>query len=428
MRSGPRWIRRHAQRLGIALVAATLVVAVGAAVVGAFRLRDARDLERRIVRDQELQTAVLELQVADRSGSPSRRRSAQARTAVAFADIERHDAAGARRLRPSYLAVARAAQPTSGETRRLTAAIEAELAGASNEMAVVNPSARGALIAAALATALLIATLAWQFELARRAGRIDRDLAARAEELASLRSSLVGVVSHELRTPLTSIIGYLELLDDDGALRAEQTTYLATARRSAERLASLVDELLTLTEAGRTLLGLETERVDPGTLVRETVTAAQPVADARSIELRSEVRGHGAIVGDPKRLAQMLDNLVSNALKFTPDGGRVTVTSAHDGREAVFEVADTGVGISAADRSQLFDPFFRSREATAQAIPGTGLGLTITKAIVDAHRASIEVESAAGRGTTFRVRIPAAPEPAADEAATPEPGSAATSL
>jgi signal transduction histidine kinase len=102
----------------------------------------------------------------------------------------------------------------------------------------------------------------------------------------------------------------------------------------------------------------------------------------------------------------MLDNLISNAIKFTPSGGRVTVRAGRRGSNAVFEVVDTGDGISEPDRDRLFEPFFRSREANARAVPGTGLGLTIAKAIVDAHDGTIEVESVPGGGATFRIRLP----------------------
>jgi two-component system, OmpR family, phosphate regulon sensor histidine kinase PhoR len=106
------------------------------------------------------------------------------------------------------------------------------------------------------------------------------------------------------------------------------------------------------------------------------------------------------------RLAQMLDNLVSNAIKFTPAGGRVTVTTSSRDDHCVFEVTDTGPGIDPSEQSQLYDPFFRTRAAVTQSIKGTGLGLTITKAIVDAHHGSIEVASSPGSGTTFHVELP----------------------
>jgi signal transduction histidine kinase len=112
------------------------------------------------------------------------------------------------------------------------------------------------------------------------------------------------------------------------------------------------------------------------------------------------------MVGDRGRLGQVLDNLVSNALKFTAAGGSVDVRVSSRGGEALIEVVDTGIGIAEEDQGRLFDRFFRSSEATERAIPGTGLGLTIVKAIVERHDGSIEVESAAGKGTTMRVRLP----------------------
>jgi signal transduction histidine kinase len=108
----------------------------------------------------------------------------------------------------------------------------------------------------------------------------------------------------------------------------------------------------------------------------------------------------------------MLDNLVSNAIKFTPEGGRVVIRAGRRGTDVVFEIADTGTGIADGDREHLFEPFFRSHDANARAVPGTGLGLTISKAIVDAHQGTIEVEST-GAGTTFRVRLPAGERTAA---------------
>jgi signal transduction histidine kinase len=124
------------------------------------------------------------------------------------------------------------------------------------------------------------------------------------------------------------------------------------------------------------------------------------------------------VFGDPARIAQLLDNLISNAIKFTPENGRVTVRTASHGGFALFEVADTGEGIAAADQEHLFEPFFRAGRGMAHAVPGTGLGLTITKAIVDAHGGTIDVESAPGHGTTFRVSFPAAlPETAEEDQA-----------
>jgi Signal transduction histidine kinase len=250
--------------------------------------------------------------------------------------------------------------------------------------------------------------LIWQFELQRRAGRIDRDNAERSEELMRLRNDFTAAVSHELRTPLTSILGYLELIRDNDSVERppDEDAFLAVVQRNAERLMRLVSDLLLVAEVESGMLTLQIEDVDLGGLAAECVEAAQPAADGNRIRLNLNRGLSEPLRADPIRLAQMMDNLVSNAIKFTPVDGHVTVsTTVRDG-QAVFEVADSGIGVATVDQAQLFDRFFRTRAAVARATPGTGLGLTITKAIVDAHGGSIDVTSAVGVGTTFRVRLP----------------------
>jgi signal transduction histidine kinase len=134
--------------------------------------------------------------------------------------------------------------------------------------------------------------------------------------------------------------------------------------------------------------------------------AARPIAEAKSITLASSCDQVPALVADRARLGQVLDNLVSNALKFTPNGGRVEVALRSQSGRAVLEVSDTGLGIPRKEQEKLFERFFRSSTATAHAIPGTGLGLTIAKAIVERHEGRISVESAENQGTTVRVEIP----------------------
>jgi signal transduction histidine kinase len=266
------------------------------------------------------------------------------------------------------------------------------------------------LVSTVVAAALLVGLLIWQFELQRRAGRIDRDNAARSEELMRLRGDFVASVSHELRTPLTSIIGYLELLKDDesAGLTSAQQSFLSVVHRSAYRLRGLVGDLLLVAEAEGGALALELHDVDLDGLAADCVEAARPAADAKTIELSLSRGDSGQIQGDPTRLAQMMDNLVSNAIKFTPNGGRVAVRTGLEDGEVIFEVTDTGFGISSADQAQLFDRFFRARPAVDKAIRGTGLGLTITKAIVDAHKGTITVTSTLGKESTFLVRLPKA--------------------
>jgi signal transduction histidine kinase len=226
--------------------------------------------------------------------------------------------------------------------------------------------------------------------------------------LMRLRGDFVASVSHELRTPLTSIIGYLELLKDDESanLTAAQQTFLGVVHRSALRLRGLVGDLLLVAEAEGGALALDLHDVDIAALAAECVEAARPAADAKEIELNLSRGESGQIQGDPNRLAQMMDNLVSNAIKFTPAGGRVAVRTSREDGQTLFEVSDTGFGISPADQAHLFDRFFRARPAVDKAIRGTGLGLTITKAIVDAHKGSIMVKSTLGKESTFLVRLP----------------------
>ena len=383
-------LRRNVHKLSYALITAALLFTIVATTIGAFRLHHAAVIERQTIRTQQLETAILE--------------RTRPEVDADFANVAAHDAGEGARLRPAYDAYLRSA----AGRRAFERAIESELTRQGDAMRRVNPSARTALIAAAVGAAALVALLIWLFEYERRSGRIDRDNAARAEELIRLRDEFVAVVSHELRTPLTSIIGYLELVADGeaGELTSEQAGYLAVVQRSTNRLVELVGDLLLVAEAERGPLALENVETDVASLAANAVEAARPAADARGVDLRLEPSEGGTVFGDPTRLAQMLDNLISNAIKFTPDGGRVTMHTEAVGHNIVFEISDTGEGISAADRERLFDPFFRSRSANARAVPGTGLGLTITKAIVDAHGGTIRVESTVAGGTTFRVRIP----------------------
>jgi PAS domain S-box-containing protein len=230
----------------------------------------------------------------------------------------------------------------------------------------------------------------------------------RLRELDRLKDEFISLVSHELRTPLTSIRGYLELLLDGGAgdLTEDQNRFLAVVDRNSKRLMHLVGDLLFLAQIDAGKLALDLSDVDLDEVVADAIEAAGPIADENGIELRAHVEPTPVLVGDRSRLAQVLDNLVSNALKFTTDGGSVDVwVSSVDG-QVVIEVRDTGMGIPPAEQAHLFDRFFRSSEATERAIPGTGLGLTIVKAIVERHQGTIEVESATGEGTTMRVRLP----------------------
>ena len=234
-----------------------------------------------------------------------------------------------------------------------------------------------------------------------------------ALEASRLKDEFVGLISHELRTPLTSILGYLELLrdgDDDSGLTAEQNQYLEVVERNANRLLRLVGDLLFTAQVDSGKLQLVTASVELADIVTSSVQSAGPAADAAGISVRVELPDINPMVkGDAVRLGQAVDNLLSNAIKFTPKDGTVTVGLAIDDDDAVITVTDTGIGIPQDELDQLFARFFRASTATRNAVPGVGLGLTITRAIVVAHDGELDVESEEGVGTTFRMRLPLLP-------------------
>jgi signal transduction histidine kinase/CHASE3 domain sensor protein len=223
-----------------------------------------------------------------------------------------------------------------------------------------------------------------------------------------LKDDFVATVSHELRTPLTSVRGYLELVLDGeaGELNEDQERFLAVAQRNADQLLRLVGDLLFVSRVEGGQLSLERGEVDLAAVAFESIEAARPLADARGATLHLSVEPMPRLWGDGPRLTQLLDNLVSNAVKFCGREGHVEVRTERDNGYAVISVSDDGIGIPGHELKRLFDRFFRSSTATARAIPGTGLGLTIAKAIAEGHGGRITVESEEGAGTTFRVELP----------------------
>jgi signal transduction histidine kinase len=283
-------------------------------------------------------------------------------------------------------------------------------------------------------TLLALLVLLIGFAIARRWVRVNTDLAeSKAElqvlfqeaeesrhqlstqneqllELDRLKDEFVALVSHELRTPLTSIRGYLELVLEGqaGALNDDQDQFLRVVERNAGRLQRLVGDLLFIAQVDAGRLTIEPGDVDLNQVAEESLQAAAPAAAENDVTLRLDADAQVVLPGDRARIAQLLDNFVSNAIKFTPPGGSVDVRIRATEREAVLEVADTGLGISKPEQERLFERFFRTSAATTNAVPGTGLGLAISKAIVEAHNGAIDFESEEGIGTTFRVALPRA--------------------
>jgi two-component system phosphate regulon sensor histidine kinase PhoR len=226
---------------------------------------------------------------------------------------------------------------------------------------------------------------------------------------ARLKDEFVATVSHELRTPLTSIVGYVDvLLEDVADIPPEATPFLMTVQRNARRLHRLVDDLLSdALKLGRAELQLG--RVSLAHVLRTSAVEAEKVAALNGLTLTFEADPSPLDVdGDPERLAQVVDNIFNNAIKFTPEGGRIDARIWRDGDQAVLEIADTGRGIPAEELDEVFVKFFRSPGVQTDAIPGTGIGLAISKAIVEAHGGSIDLRSTVGVGTTFEIRLPLA--------------------
>lgn len=239
-----------------------------------------------------------------------------------------------------------------------------------------------------------------------------RDISERRrmqDEADRVKDEFFATVSHELRTPLTSMLGYSELMADLEQLSPQGKRFLSVITRSAERELRLVDDLLTLVAIEESGLSIRTAMIDLEPVVRDAVEAARPRAEEVDIDLTLEIPGIAVQVeGDRDRLGQAIDNLLSNALKFTPAGGSVRVRLHAGSSEAEIEVADSGMGIGEIDPNRIFERLYRSGSAVAQQVPGAGLGLTIALAIVEAHHGTIGVVKTDTRGTTFRMSFPLA--------------------
>ena len=237
----------------------------------------------------------------------------------------------------------------------------------------------------------------------------EQEMRESLQELNRVKTDFVSSVSHELRTPLTSILGYVEILNDGygGGLSEEQARMMQIVGRNAERLLGLIEELLLMGSLESGTLKLALAPVSVRALLQDAYQAVLPGLAGRSLDVVVEVANDADLItGDPRRLDRALINLFTNAVKFTPDGGRVTVSARRAGDRVLIEVADTGIGIPLDDQAKVFDRFFRSSSAAHMAIPGTGLGLAITKMIIEGHGGTITVASTPGEGTTITVALP----------------------
>lgn len=212
------------------------------------------------------------------------------------------------------------------------------------------------------------------------------------------RDKFVATISHELRTPLTSILGYLEILDDQ-----PNPAFMGIIERNAERLLTLVNDLLLVASEE---LELRRRPTNVSELLQESVKNARPAAAARGITISMQIHGDVAADVDPGQFSKAIDQLLSNAIKFSPEGTQVVIGLRGNNGEVELSVRDHGIGMTEEEQDEAFTKFFRADQAMESAIPGAGLGLPLSKAIIEAHGGTIGLNSHPGSGTTVTVTVP----------------------
>jgi PAS domain S-box-containing protein len=240
--------------------------------------------------------------------------------------------------------------------------------------------------------------------------RLNRQI----QEVDRRKTEFVTLVAHELRTPLTSIAGYIALLleGQGGPLTEPQREWLGTIGANAGRLVTLTDDLLDMAriEAGK--IELKCTPLDLVSLIQEVARALRPQLEGKDQRLTLDLTAAlPAIVGDADRIRQILTNLLSNALKYTPSGGGITIAARGGAGCVRVAVQDTGIGLTPDEQAELFTPFFRARHDATQEAGGTGLGLAITRALVELHGGAITATSVPGQGSTFSFTLPTPQEP-----------------
>jgi signal transduction histidine kinase len=237
---------------------------------------------------------------------------------------------------------------------------------------------------------------------------LERD-AARATrmDLERQREDFVATTSHELRTPITSILGYTEFLAESDHLTPIEREWVDVIKRNGARLSALVEDLLTLGRASAAAVDPGTIRIlDSHELIRDVVLTQQPIADAKSLTIRVLTQDADTVRAYPPDAIQSLGNLVSNALKFTPNGGSIRIRTAQDGDDTVITVSDTGPGMPADARAHAFDRFYRAPDAERESTPGAGLGLAIARELAERNGGSIDLSSGEQNGLVAALRLP----------------------
>lgn len=230
------------------------------------------------------------------------------------------------------------------------------------------------------------------------------------KRLEAVRRDFVANVSHELKTPVAAIVGLVETMLADEAMPPEtRHRFLERTAEQTRRLSDLVTDLLALSRLEGETEQVAREPVDLSAVAHSALSVHRPAAEARNLTLEGEVMEGVTVTGDAEALRQAVDNLLSNAIRYTPEGGRVRLALLYDGKRAMLAVQDTGIGIERQHLQRIFERFYRVESARSRELGGTGLGLSIVKHVARTHGGEVEVESTAGVGSTFRIWLPLAP-------------------
>jgi len=231
------------------------------------------------------------------------------------------------------------------------------------------------------------------------------------KQLDEMKSDFVNMVAHELRSPLVSIRQQNSVLLEGlaGPLEDKQRDLLERGMRKIDQLLELINDLLDIAkiEAGKHVQHLVPTDIEP--IIKETIALLEPRAKDQGIEITYIAEGAGQVLADPKRIEEVFNNLITNAVNYSPGGGKVDVAVVGLGEYMEIRVMDTGVGILEEELPKIFDKFYRVKHPKTRQVMGTGLGLAIVKGIIDAHHGTIQVESTPEKGTTFRILLPVIP-------------------
>jgi two-component system phosphate regulon sensor histidine kinase PhoR len=230
----------------------------------------------------------------------------------------------------------------------------------------------------------------------------------RLERTESMRRTFVGDVSHELRTPIASIAAAAETLAEGGTDEADTAQLLELIRRQSERMRELIDDLMDLAQIESGAVEMRQEELSLTDMLHEVSRDLEPAAASRQIRVVVDADRDIVVEADRRRLGQIIRNLLDNAIKFSRDGATVRIYAGRDGGDIFFSIVDEGPGIPRGEQERIFQRFYQVDRSRSKARPGTGLGLAIVKHLVQLHGGRVEVESEVGRGSMFRVHLPAA--------------------